>query len=222
MANVESEMRNVKLLAAIFLLAPLAAPAADVAVIGLFSGKAVLVIDGGKPRTLKAGETSPEGVRLISATSESAVVETGGKRQTLTPGQSSYISAAGTGPVGASVTLSADTRGHFVTTGAINGNTIQFLVDTGATAVTLSSADARRLGINYLAGPRSYSQTANGVVPAYRVKLDSVRVGDITANNVDAIVIEGNVLPIALLGMSFLNRMEMKRDGMTMTLTKRY
>jgi aspartyl protease family protein len=215
-------MRNVKLLAAIFLLAPLAAPAADVAVIGLFSGKAVLVIDGGKPRTLKAGESSPEGVRLISATSESAVVEIGGKRQTLTPGQSSYIAAAGTGSGGASVTLSADTRGHFVTTGAINGNTIQFLVDTGATAVTLSSTDARRLGINYIAGPRSYSQTANGVVPAYRVKLDSVRVGNITANNVDAIVIEGNVLPIALLGMSFLNRMEMKRDGLMMTLTKRY
>ena len=215
-------MRNVSLLAAILLMAPLAAPAADVAVIGLFSGKAVLVIDGGKPRTLKAGETSPEGVRLISATSESAVVEMGGKRQTLIPGQNTFISAASTGAGGMSVTLSADTRGHFVTTGAINGNAIQFLVDTGATVVTLSSGDARHLGINYLAGPRAYSQTANGVVPVYRVKLDSVRVGDITANNVDAIVIEGNVLPIALLGMSFLNRMEMKRDGMTMTLVKRY
>jgi aspartyl protease family protein len=203
-------------------MAPLAASAADVAVVGLFSGKAVLVIDGSRPRTLKAGQTSPEGVRLISATSESAVVEIDGKRQTLVPGQNSYISGANAGSGGASITLSADTRGHFVTTGAINGNTIQFLVDTGATAVTLSSSDARHLGINYRAGPRSYTQTANGVVPAYRVKLDSVRLGDITANNVDAVVIEGNGLPVALLGMSFLNRMEMKRDGLTMTLTKRY
>jgi aspartyl protease family protein len=219
---MESKMRHVKLLAAVFLLAPLAAPAADVSVIGLFSGRAVLVIDGGKPRTLKAGETSPEGVRLINASSESAVVEIGGKRQTLVLGQSGYVAAPNNGPAGASVTLSADTRGHFVTTGAINGNSIQFMVDTGATAVTLSSDDARRLGINYLAGPRSYSQTANGVVPVYRITLDSVRVGDVTVNNVDAIVIEGHVLPIALLGMSFLNRMEMKRDGMTMTLIKRY
>lgn len=215
-------MKNLSSVAAIFLLLPLAAPAADVNVIGLFSGKAVLVIDGGKPRTMAAGETSPEGVKLISATSESAVVEIGGRRQTLAPGQNAYVAAARPGSGVASVILTADSRGHFVTTGTINGNTLQFLVDTGATAITLSSSDARRLGINYLAGSRAYTQTANGVVPVYKVKLDSVRLGDITANNVDAVVIEGDALPIALLGMSFLNRMEMKRDGLTMTLTKRY
>ena len=215
-------MRNISLLAAIFLLLPLAAPAADVNVIGLFSGKAVLVIDGGKPRTMAAGDISPEGVKLISATSEAAVVEIGGRRQTLAPGQHGYAAAARPDSKAASVILTADSRGHFVTTGTINGNTLQFLVDTGATAITLSSSDARRLGINYLAGSRSHTQTANGVVPVYKVKLDTVRVGNVTANNVDAAVIEGDALPVALLGMSFLNRMEMKRDGLTMTLTKRY
>ncbi len=215
-------MKHVSLLAAIFLMLPLGAPAADVNVIGLFSGKAVLVIDGGKPRTMAAGDTSPEGVRLISANSESAVVEIGGRRQTLAPGQQSYATAARPDSGAASVILNADARGHFVTTGTINGNTIQFLVDTGATSITLSSSDARRLGINYLAGSRAHTQTANGVVPVYRIKLDTVRVGGVTANNVDAVIIEGNALPIALLGMSFLNRMEMKRDGLTMTLTKRY
>lgn len=215
-------MKNLSSVAAIFLLLPLAAPAADVNVIGLFSGKAVLVIDGGKPRTMAAGDISPEGVRLISATSEAAVVEIGGRRQTLAPGQNGYAAAARPDSKAASVILTADSRGHFVTTGTINGNTLQFLVDTGATAITLSSSDARRLGINYLAGSRSHTQTANGIVPVYKVKLDTVRVGDITANNVDAVVIEGDALPVALLGMSFLNRMEMKRDGLTMTLIKRY
>lgn len=215
-------MKNLSSVAAIFLLLPLAAPAADVNVIGLFSGKAVLVIDGGKPRTMAAGDISPEGVRLISATSEAAVVEIGGRRQTLAPGQNGYAAAAHRDSKAASVILTADSRGHFVTTGTINGNTLQFLVDTGATAITLSSSDARRLGINYLAGSRSHTQTANGVVSVYKVKLDSVRLGDITVNNVDAVVIEGDALPVALLGMSFLNRMEMKRDGLTMTLIKRY
>ncbi|MDP2240998.1 MAG: TIGR02281 family clan AA aspartic protease [Burkholderiales bacterium] len=215
-------MKHGSALAAIFLLMPLAAPAADVNVIGLFNGKAVLVIGGGKPRTMAAGETSPEGIRLVSATSESAVVEIGGRRQTLTPGHNAYTTAAPADTGVASVILNADARGHFVTTGTINGATIQFLVDTGATAITLSSSDARRLGINYLAGSRAQTQTANGVVPVYKIKLDTVRVGGVTANNVDAVIIESNALPIALLGMSFLNRMEMKRDGLTMTLTKRY
>jgi aspartyl protease family protein len=215
-------MKHVSLIAAIFLLQPLCAPAADVNVIGLFSGKAVLVIDGGKPRTMAAGDTSPEGIKLISATSEFAVVEIGGRRQTLAPGQSGYANAARPDSGAASVILTADARGHFITSGTINGITIQFLVDTGASAITLSSSDARRLGINYLAGSRALTQTANGVVPVYKVKLDAVRVGNVTANNVDAVIIEGNGLPVALLGMSFLNRMDMKRDGLTMTLTKRY
>ena len=102
------------------------------------------------------------------------------------------------------------------------GVSLRFLVDTGATSVVLSSADARRAGLNYLAGTRSFTQTANGVIPVYYVKLDSIRVGDITLNSVDAAVIEGDKLPIALLGMSFLNRMEMRRDGITLTLIRRY
>jgi aspartyl protease family protein len=64
--------------------------------------------------------------------------------------------------------------------------------------------------------------TANGTTVAYRVKLDTVRVGDIVVNNVEAAVLEGNSMPFALLGMSFLNRMEMKHQGQTMVLIKRF
>lgn len=203
-------------------MAPLHASSADVAVTALFSGKAVLVVDGGKPRTLTVGETTPEGVRLLSASSESAVIEYSGQRQTLLLGQGTRVgsSASASGP--GQVTLTADSRGHFVTIGAINGISVRFLVDTGSTSVALSTSEAKRLGVNYLSGVRGYSSTANGVIPIYRVKLDNVRVGDITLNNVDASVLEGAGLDIALLGMSFLNRMQMKRDGDTLTLVRRY
>ena len=85
-----------------------------------------------------------------------------------------------------------------------------------------SSSEAKRLGINYTAGQKAFSSTANGVVPTYRVKIDEVRIGDVTLNNVDGMVHVGDNLPIVLLGMSFLNRMDMKRDGGKMVLTKRF
>mgnify|MGYP001566123485 FL=1 len=99
---------------------------------------------------------------------------------------------------------------------------MRFLVDTGATLVSLAASEAKRLGINYLQGVRGRIQTANGVATAYRVKLDTVRIGDITINNVDAVVGENDAMGVSLLGMSFLNRMEMKRDGQSMTLTRRF
>ena len=107
-------------------------------------------------------------------------------------------------------------------TGSINGLSVRFLVDTGATSIALSTDEARRLGINYLSGVRAQGSTASGTVPIYRVRLDNVRVGDITLNNVEAAILEGSGLKIALLGMSFLNRTAMKRDGDTLTLTRRY
>ena len=215
-------VRNLRAIALFFLLAPGAAVAADINVLALTAGKAVVSIDGGKPRTLAVGQTTPEGVKLISASSESATFEVGGTLQTLAAGQGAAVASTAPARGGNSVILTADARGHFITTGVVNGISLQFIVDTGATSVVLPSADARRAGINYLAGGRVLTQTANGVVPVYTVKLDTLRIGDITVNNVDAAVIEGDKLSFALLGMSFLNRMEMKRDGQTMTLIRRY
>jgi aspartyl protease family protein len=206
----------------IFLCFGGAANAADIHVVALTANKAVVRINGGKTQTLAAGQVSPEGVRLVEATSAAAVFEFGGKRQTLAAGQGAAVATVAVPRGGDSVILTADARGHFITTGNVNGIGLRFIVDTGATSVVLSSADARRVGINYLAGARAITQTANGAVPAYTVKLDTLQVGDVTVNNVDAIVIESGKLPIALLGMSFLNRMEMKRDGQTMTLIRRY
>jgi aspartyl protease family protein len=203
-------------------LLTLAAPAAaqEVSVIALFADKAMLSIDEGKPRMLRAGETFG-GVTLVSADSESAVVSIKGKKQRLKIGEGVY-SAPAARTDRASTTLIADRSGHFSTIGSINGASVRFLVDTGATMVSMGIDDARRAGVNYLAGTRAYSQTANGIAPVFRVKLNSVRVGDITLNNVDGLVHESAALPVVLLGMSFLGQLEMRHQGDSLTLTKRY
>jgi len=97
--------------------------------------------------------------------------------------------------------------GHFWAEGAVNGQSVHFLVDTGATEVTLTANDALRLGLSPSA--LSYDlkmSTANGDSRAARVKLDNVRVAGAEIDNVDAIVVESG-LPTSLLGMSYLGRL---------------
>lgn len=207
----------------LMLTCTLVAYAAEININGIVGQRALVAVDGGKPRWISTGETTAEGVKLLSITGESAVIEYGGSRQTLTMGQSGRLGAGAGATTGTqSVTLSAGRGGHFIASGAINGVAVEFLVDTGASFVSFGSTEARRFGINYLNGQKSFSSTANGVVPVYRVKLDAVKVGDITLHNVDGVVHVGDNLPVVLLGNSFLNRMEMKRDGERMVLTKRY
>jgi len=214
-------MRNASLNLALFLLLPDLAGATDVNVVGLTNGMAVVTIDGGKPRTLRAGDVTPEKVKLISATSEGAIFEIAGKRQTLAMGQSISVGSPTGGAQRAAIV--SDGKGHFFAMAVVNGVSIRFLVDTGATLVTIGSADARRAGVNYLSGERIVLQTANGLASAYHVKFDTVRLGEIVLNNVDGVVVEGNLLGgSGLLGMSFLNRTEMRRESDTLTLIRRY
>jgi aspartyl protease family protein len=192
----------------------------EVNVVGLSQGKAVVTVGSNpKPRVLREGDSLPNGMRLIKATPEAAVFEVDGKRRTLTMGN--HVSVAAPTSSRGQVVLTADERGHFVTVGTINGGTVQFLIDTGATMISIGRGDARRVGIDYLKAQRGLSNTANGVAPVYKVKLDTVRVGEITLNNVDALVHDAD-LPWVLLGMSFLNRVEMRREGSNLTLIKRY
>ena len=214
------KLNNFSLTCLLFLFIPGMAYATDVNVIGLFPGKAVVVINGSKQSTLSAGQTSPEGVKLISADSESAEFEIEGKRQVLGLGQG--ITSNFAPAENSSATLIADTSGHFVTEGSINGVTVKFIIDTGASMVSLNSSEAKRIGLNYLKGQRGQVSTANGLAPVYKVKLDTVKIGNITLSNVDALVHEGENLPFVLMGMSFLNRVDMKREGSQMTLIKRY
>jgi len=214
-------VRHLNLTALLFLLAAGIAAAVDINIVALTSGKAVVSINGARPRAMTVGQTSPEGVKLIAATSDSAVFEVDGKRQTLTMGQGKFM---GGGSVSAQqATLVADSGGHFLTVVQVNNSSMKFIVDTGASLVTISSNDAKRAGINYFSGQKATLQTANGATSAYRVKFDTVRLGEITLNNVDGAVVEGNVMgEYGLLGMSFLNRLKMRRESSTMTLTKSF
>jgi aspartyl protease family protein len=178
--------------------------ALDVNVVGLFPNKAVVQIDGGALQTLSV---EPDG----------ATFDIQGQRMALGLGHARMQPTTA-----ASAMATVDERGHFVADGQINGVPIRFTIDTGATFISLPAGEARRLGLDYLKGRKAIMETANGVAAAYRVKLDTVRVGDLTVNNVDAVVMEGDSLPVALLGMSFLNRMDIRREGQIMMLTKRY
>ena len=210
----------VRVLALLLLIVSKDAFAANVTVVGLFPGKAVVVINGASPRTISVGQKQPEGVILISTASASAVFEIDGKRHTLDIGE--HFSASSEGlKSDNTLILSADAVGQFWTIGQINGKSVRFLVDTGATMIALPAAAARNMGIDYTKGQRGFSATAGGVVPVYRVSLDAVTIGTITLYRIEATVFE-NGLDVALLGMSFLNRLQMKRDGAHMTLTKRF
>lgn len=192
--------------------------AASVTVVGLFKDKAIVSIDGSPPRTLAVGQTH-NGVKLLAADSDRAHFDVNGSRRELGMGQS----FAGGAQPGArpSVSLTADAQGHFSAAGSLNGYPVSFLVDTGATSIAISAAEARRIGLDYQRGERVGVGTAAGTVPAWRVSFNTVKVGSITVGQVEGLVMETG-LSVPLLGMSFLSRMEMKRDGQTMTLMQRY
>ena len=196
-----------------------AAAAADVALIGVIGDKAVvLALDGGDPKTVKVGQKW-NGITVLSVEGERATVDIEGTKRVLQQGQHYRRSAPSSDR--AQVTLAAGPGGHFFGEGAINGNPVRFFVDTGATFIALPASEAVRLGIDYRKGRRGISNTANGQTPVYAVRLDIVRLGDIELRSVDAVVFEQG-LDTALLGMSFLNRVEMRREGSTMTLTRRF
>lgn len=205
------------------LVVPVAVTQAQpIALAGMLGSKALLMVDGGAPKTVAPGE-SYQGVKVISTSSDQAVVEQAGKRVTLRLGESP-VSIGNTGASagrGTRITLSESSGGHFMTAGQINSRAVQFMVDTGATSITMSALDADRAGIPYKNAQAVQMATANGVTPGWRIKLSTVRVGDVELFDVDAVVIP-QPMPYLLLGNSFLSRFQMRREGSQMTLDKRY
>ena len=199
-----------------------AAWAQSVALAGMLGGKALVIVDGAAPKTVAAGE-SYKGVKVVSTQGDVAVLEIGGKRHSLRVGDApASVGANASGEAsGKRITLSAGSGGHFFSSGQINGKAVQVVVDTGATLVALSQADAQRIGLNYRAGQMTQISTANGVIPAWRVKLASVRIGDVMVYEVDSVVSSGT-MPYVLLGNSFLSRFQMTRTNDEMVLEKRF
>jgi len=204
------------------LLACTGAFAQSVALQGMLGSKALLIVDGSAPKTVAPGETH-KGVKVVSTAGDQAVVEIGGKRHTLRVGDApASVGGQGGAPGrGNRIVMQAGSGGHFLVQGAINGQVVNFMVDTGATSVAMGVAEAQRIGLNYKAGKLGYGSTANGTVVVYHVKLASVRIGDVEVFDVDASVLPASMHHI-LLGNSFLNRFQMKRENDQMVLERRY
>ncbi len=206
------------------LLAALMAPARaqTVTLGGTLGDKAVLVVDG-VPRTLSRG-ASVAGVKLVNIANGEVEVEVANRRMLLRLGGAQLKldpSASSSSSQGNQIVMTAGTGGHFFSAGSINGQPVTFLVDTGATYIALSQAEADRLGVRYRDGQRGMAQTANGPVPVHRARLASVRIGDVQVFDVEATVVPMQMDQI-LLGNSFLTRFQMKRDNDTLTLVRRY
>ncbi len=188
-------------------------------VVGLFKDKAILTIDG-KQRLLKTGKTSPEGVLLISANSKEAIIEIDGKQRTLKLGE--HISSKfKQSTERKSITIAPNSNGMYFVNGSINGFQVHFVVDTGATVISMNRNEAKRMGLNYkLDGKESRSYTANGIAITYIVNLKQVKVGDIEVRDVRASVHDSDHPAVVLLGNSFLSKLDMQREGRVLKLIK--
>ena len=193
----------------------------DIHVVALFKDRVMVMIDG-KQRLLRSGDSSPEGVRLVSADSVAAVFEYQGR--TLERRLDGRVHAAVDSPQGRDdVLIFRDRRGMFKTVGSINGLPVGFLVDTGASSVAMNSTQARRLGIDFrVQGEPTYVTTASDVTRAYQLKLDVVKVGAIQLRNVTAVVLDGAQPAEVLLGMSFLGRVAMINESDKLILRRKF
>lgn len=191
----------------------------DILVVGLFANQAVVEVNG-QQHLLKVGKSTPEGVKLIAANSTEAVLEVNGKQQTYPLGNriGSHFTPA---PEQPEVSL-WPTNGMYLTPGTVNGYSVDFLVDTGATTVALNAATAKRLGLDYYRGEQIGIRTASGYDVGYKVTLDVVQIEEIKLYNVAAIVIDGPEPATALLGMSFLGQLDMQHNGERLDLRQKY
>ena len=192
-----------------------------VALQGMLGNKALLIVDGSAPKSVAPGETH-QGVKVVSTSGDQALVEINGKRHTLRVGEApASVGGNGGAARGSKIVLTAGSGGHFLTQGSINGQAVQFMVDTGATSIAMGVPEAQRLGLDYKSGQLGRGSTANGTVNVWHVKLASVRIGDVEVFDVDAAVLPVGMAHV-LLGNSFLTRFQMKRENDQMVLERRY
>lgn len=188
---------------------------------GLFKDEAIVSIDG-KQRVLRKGKASPEGVLLIESNSKEAIIEIDGQQKAYVLG-TEFGGNFSRPTSGKKLIITPDSGNMYNIHGSINGFPVAFVVDTGATLVSMNSNVAKKLGIDYkLNGQRGLSNTASGQSKIYIINLKKVKVGDIELYNVKGAVHEGSFPLTTLLGMSFLGKLDMKREGRIMELEKKY
>jgi aspartyl protease family protein len=191
----------------------------NIQVQGLFSKKVVVLVDGQR-HIVSVGKASPEGVKVISVDSDGAVLEVEGQRKHYN--LASTVITTFSQPEKQQEKIFKNSGGMYMTYGNINGRSVRFLIDTGASAIAMNADQAKHLGIRYdKYGISSSVSTASGYAKAFRVHLKSVSVGDITQTNVEAFVIDGDHPGPILLGMTFLGRLSVEHSGNAMTLTQK-
>ena len=197
----------------------------SVSVYALFKDRAILLIDGQR-HMLRAGETSPEGLKLVTSNTRTAIIEIDGNQEVIglniNPAtEPMHVGNSSSERFDTTVTLNMAYGGFFHADGEINNKAVTFLVDTGANVIAMNESTARRLDIDYKSGKKSLARTASGYASMHQIVLDKVTVGAIEASNVEAAVIQDPGPDGILLGMSFLSQLEMKRSGATMELIQR-
>ena len=207
-------MSRLKLLCAslILVVSPVLHAETQVQVVGLFPNAAVLLVDGQR-KLVKAGQTGPGGVKVVSADNKGAVLEIEGVQRSYALSRE-YNQAGPTESQKTQFSISRGAGNHYWVAGSVDGHPVQFLVDTGATTVAMNEGQARRLGIDYrVAGRPMMVSTAGGNIKAWRVKLDSVKVGGLEVLGVEGAVLEGDSPTEVLLGMSFLSRVRWREEN---------
>lgn len=203
-------------LLALILLAPVASQARDVVVEALLPNGAVLEIDG-RRHVVKAGQTVA-GVTLLAADAKSATLEINGKRQVL--GLSQRVGGHFQAPERREVAIPKDALKQYRIIATINGRRVAVIVDTGANTVAMNTSHARALGVDYEAGLPGKIETAGGMVNAWVVSLDSVDVGGIRVDRVQAAVAEGDFPSTILLGMTFLEHVDLVESNGVLSLSR--
>ncbi|MDX1749740.1 MAG: retropepsin-like aspartic protease [Methylophaga sp.] len=191
----------------------------QILVMGLYRDHAVLEINQ-QQHFLSVGQRTPEGVTLISANSNQAILDIAGRQGVFE--LNNRVGAMYSAPVAMPVVSIWPTNGMYLTSGSVNGYTVDFMVDTGASVIALNGETAKRLGVDYLSANQIGVRTASGVELAYSIELESVQLGDISLENVAAVVIDGPEPQRALLGMSFLNAFDMERKGERLDLRQKF
>ena len=204
------------------LVSSFAAAAQSVALTGILGDKALLIIDGAAPKLLGAGQNQGAIKMLaVDKAKQEAVIDVLGKHSTLRMGSPVSVGASGSRGQGSTITIPVGSNGHFLTPGYINGRSVSFMVDTGASAIAMGMGDADRIGIRYReTGTPIQMGTANGVAQGWRVTLAQVRIGEVTVSGIDAVI--GPHMPYVLLGNNFLGRFTMKRTADMMVLERQF
>jgi len=168
---------------------------------------------------LKKGQVAKSGVELVDANPREAIVRINGQTRILQ--LSDRIGSTFERPDKAQVLIRLAENHQYITTGSINGRAVRYLVDTGANVVAMNANTASLLGLSVEGGVKTTASTASEDLLVTMVMIKEMFVGEIKRDNVQAIIIDGDNPKDILLGMSFLQHVDISEKAGLMVLTSK-